>query len=103
MGQIYDLGPRPRPVLVRFTRDDLSTSADYIVQGQPLEIPDGVIAVEIMQMPFFPRDYPQGDNPGWGNSGSRGAVSGAPSVRPGEGTVTRVEVRGPERFRSHRK
>lgn len=101
MGQIYDLGLRPRPVLVRFVRDDLSTSAGYIVQGQLLEIPDGVIAVDIMQMPLYPRDYPQGDDPGWGNTGSRGAATGAPSVRPGEGTVTRVEVRGRERFRSN--
>lgn len=95
------LGPTPRPALVRFLRDDGSSSAAYIAEARDFDIPDGVAAVEISQMPLYPRDYPAGDEPGWGNDDDRRAHV-AQDLRPEDGSVTRVEVRGPEHFRRSR-
>jgi hypothetical protein len=96
----YDLGPVPRPALVRFLREDGSSSAPYIVRGHLVAIPPGVAAIDITQMPVYPDDYPAGDEPGWGNDPGRNGRTGVPQdIRPGDGSVTRTEVRGPDRFR----
>ena len=95
MGRIYDLGPMPRPVVAQFIRADGAQSALYALEGPLIEVPDGVSAVVIRQLPVFPQDYPDGDEPGWGNGD---AVAGF--RLPGEGSEARVEVRGRERFRA---
>ena len=92
-GGNYDLGPTPRPVLVRFLSDANVWSAAYVVSGTLIDIPAGVSAIDINQMPLFPQDYPEANEPGWGNTGD------PVQIRPGEGTVRRVQVRGPEHFR----
>lgn len=100
--RIYDLGPTPRPVLVRFLRDDGSSSAPYIVRGNSVVAPPGTAAMDISQMPVYPDDWPAGDEPGWGNDPGRNGRTAVPQdVQAGEGSVTRVEVRGPGHFRQH--
>ena len=87
----YDLRPAPRPVVARFTYLDGTVSADYAIDSPVLEVPDGVLAVEIRQLPLYPMDYRAGDEPGWGNEGG-------PAERLGEAAITTAEVRGHERF-----
>jgi hypothetical protein len=93
MGRTYDLGVMPRPVVVQLIRADGTKSALYALASRLVEVPEGVAAVVIRQLPVFPGDYPAGDEPGWGNRSD-----GEPSRLPGEGAEARVEVRGRERF-----
>ena len=92
----YDLGPTPRPPVVRFTYTDGSVSAPYFLDRSVLEVPDGVASVEIRHLPVYPHDYPAANEPGWGHKDG----SGAQDLRPGEEAVTRVEVRGREHFQN---
>ena len=89
--QNYDLRPAPRPCVVRFTYQDGTVSAEYAIDAPVLEVPDGVLAAEIRQLPIYPLDYPKGDEPGWGNEGG-------PAERLGEAAVAHAEVGGHERF-----
>ena len=93
-GSTYDLGPSPRPVLVRFLSEANIWSAAYVASGPLLDIPAGVTAIEINQLPLFPQDYPDADESGWGNTGD-----GPGEIRPALGTIRRIQVRGPEHFR----
>jgi hypothetical protein len=85
----YDLGPRPRPVVIRIVREDGSISAPYLFYGEKLATPPEAMAIEIWQMPIYDIDYPAADDPGWGNKTGAGVTWPA----PGAGVVTRVEVR----------
>lgn len=96
MGRVYELGQAPRPPVARFTHDDGTVSAFYVIEGSSIEIPDGVVAVEIRQLPVFPQDYPAADEPGWGLKDG----SAAPPDAPGDGAAVRVQVRGREHFQS---
>lgn len=89
----YDLGVTPRPVVVQFVYADGRMSAPYAVETQLLEVPEGVLSVEIRQLPVYPLDFPAGDEPGWGNDD--------PPEGLGEAAEARVEVRGRERFQGH--
>ena len=84
----FDLGPRPRPVVIRIVREDGTISAPYLFGGQTLTTPPEAVAVEIYQMPDYDADYPFADEPGWGNK-----PAAAPWPAPGAGVVTQVEVR----------
>lgn len=76
--------------MVRFTYADGSVSAEYEV-GRRFELPDGVIGVEVRQLPSYPGDYPAGDADGWMN---------LPDAPPGGTRLPgQPEVRGPARFR----
>lgn len=91
----YDLGPSPRPPVVRFTYADGTISADYFVTTPVLEVPDGVLSVEIRQLPVYPQDFPAGDDPRWlHKDGATMARSGPP--------VAHAEVRGAARFQGAR-
>jgi hypothetical protein len=96
----YVLGPTPNPPVVQFIYPDGSRSAVYALEGPALQVPDGVAvaAVEVRHLPRYPDDFPLADEPGWGHKDGAQAPLGS----PGEGAVTKVEVRGPERFRRPR-
>ena len=89
----YDLGLTPRPAVVQFVYADGRMSAPYAIETQLLEVPEGVLSVEIRQLPVYPLDFPAGDEPGWGNEPAE--VCG---FRLGEPSEARVQVRGRERF-----
>lgn len=95
-----DLGPRPRPVVARFVREDGTISVPYVIEGPHLTTPPGCTAVEIYQLPVYEADYPFADAPGWGNK--PGDSAARPWPAPGAAIVTRVEVRGPDHFRKTR-
>lgn len=94
---MINLGPRPRPVVARFVREDGSISVPYLVTEQHLVTPPGCTAVEIYQLPTYEADYPFADQPGWGNR--PGDSADLPWPAPGAGTTVRVEVRGSGHFR----
>ena len=89
----YDLGVTPRPAVVRFVYADGRMSAPYAIETQLLEVPEGVLSVEIRQLPVYPQDFPAGDEPGWGNE-----PSAAGDFRLGVPSETRIKVRGREQF-----
>jgi len=90
VGRRYDLGSVPRTAVARFTYADGRVSAEYVVP-RVFETPDGVLGVEIRQLPDYPGDYPGGDVPGWMNIDDPVPVPPGPPARP--------EIRGPGRFR----
>lgn len=92
MDRIYDLGPVPRPAVVQLVYADGTQSAWYLLESSTAEPPDGVVGMVIRQLPVYPRDYPAGNDPGWGNK------DGAAFQPPGEAAGGRAEVRGRERF-----
>jgi hypothetical protein len=76
--------------VARFTRDDGTVSAWYVVQPG-FTPPAGVVAVEVVQVPGFPADYPAAEDPSWLNEPGGAGFAPRRSVPP--------EVRRPERFR----
>ena len=90
----YDLRPAPRPTVAQFVYPDGRRSAAYAVDSPVLEVPEGVLSVEIRQLPLYPQDWPAGDEPGWGNDSDPERLGEAAEAR----AEVRAEVRGRERF-----